>query len=81
MANKALALYTGSSSTFNLDEIPQGINLVSENTFVREEARAVMMAPLAVTPPLLSGASGGTSVQLSAEYRWQSFEGYPMKVD
>jgi hypothetical protein len=30
MANKALALYTGSSSIFNLDEIPQAINLVSE---------------------------------------------------
>ena len=55
MADKALALYTGSSSTFNLDEIPQAINLVSENTFVREEARAVMMVPLVVIPPLLSG--------------------------
>ena len=63
MADKALALYTGSSSTFNLDEIPQGINLVSENTFVREEARAVMMAPLVVMTPLFSGASGGMSVR------------------
>jgi hypothetical protein len=65
MANKALALYTGSSSIFNLDEIPQAINPVSENTFVRE-ARAVTMAPLVVMPPLLSGASGGMNVRSTA---------------
>ena len=61
MADKTLALYTGSSSTYNLEEIPQAINLVPENTFVREEANAIMMASLAIMPPLLSRASGGTS--------------------
>ena len=63
MVKKTLALYTGSSSTYNLEGIPQAINPIPENTFVREEARVVMMAPLAVMPPLFSGASGGTSVQ------------------
>ena len=61
MADKTLALYTSSSSTYNLEEIPQAINLVPENTFVREEANAIMMASLAIMPPLLSRASGGTS--------------------
>ena len=62
MANQALALYTGSNSTFNLEEIPQPINQTPENTFVREEACAITMAPLAIMPPLLSGATGCTSV-------------------
>jgi hypothetical protein len=66
MANKALALYTGSNSTFNLEEIPQPINPTPENTYVREEARAVTMAPLAVMPPLLSEASRGMSVRSTA---------------
>ena len=66
MADKTLALYTGSSSTYNLEEIPHAINLVPENTFVRQEAKAVMMAPLAIMPPLLSGASGGMSVRSTA---------------
>ena len=63
MADKPLALYTGLNSTFNLEEIPQLSILAPKNTFVREEARVVMMALLAIMPPLLSGASGGTSVQ------------------
>jgi hypothetical protein len=51
MANKALALYTGSNSTFNL-EIPQPANPTPKNTYVREEVRAVTMAPLAIMPNL-----------------------------
>ena len=66
MANQALALYTGSNSTFNLEEIPQPINPTPENTYVREEVRAIMMAPLAVMPPLLCKASGGMSVRSTA---------------
>jgi hypothetical protein len=62
MANKELALYTSSNSTFNLGEIPQPVNPTPKNTYVREEARTVTMAPLAIMPPLLSKASGGTSV-------------------
>ena len=63
MADKALALYIGSNSTFNLEEIPYPVNPAIENTFVREEARVVMMAPLVVMTPLFSRASGGTSVR------------------
>ena len=66
MANQAVTLYTSSNSTFNLEEIPQPINPTPENTYVREEARAVTMAPLAIMPPLLSMASGGTSVRSTA---------------
>ena len=62
MANRELALYTGSNSTFNLGEIPQPINPTPKNTDVREEARAVTMAPLVVMHPLRSGASGGMSM-------------------
>jgi len=60
MANQELALYTVSNSTFNLGEIPQPINPTPKNTYVREEACVVTMAPLAVMPPLRSGASGNT---------------------
>ena len=66
MANTELALYTGSNSTFNLGEIPQPINSTPENTYVREEARTVTMAPLAIMPPLRSGARGGMSVRSMA---------------
>ena len=74
MVNKELALYTGSNSTFNLGEIPQPINPTPENTYVREEVHAVIMDPLAVMPPLRSGASGGMSVQAGAPVK-VSFEG------
>ena len=66
MADKALVLYTGSNSTYNLEGIPHAINPVLESTFVREEAKAVTMAPLAIMPPLLSRASGGTSMRSMA---------------
>jgi len=66
MANQALALHTGSNSTFNLEEIPQPVNPTPENTYVREEARAITIAPLAIMPPLLSRTSGGTSVRSTA---------------
>ena len=62
MVNKELALYTGSNSTFNLGEIPQPVNPTPLNTYVRDEARAVTMAPLAIMPPLRSGASRGMSM-------------------
>ena len=60
MANRELALYTSSNSTFNLGEIPQPVNPTAENTYVREEAHTITMAPLAIMPPLRSGASGNT---------------------
>ena len=51
MANNVLALYTSSSSTYNLEGVLHSIDLVLESTFVREEAKAVTMAPLAIMPP------------------------------
>ena len=66
MADKTLALYTGSSSTYNLVGIPHAINPVLENTFMREEAKAIIMAPLAIMSPPFSGASGGMSVRSTA---------------
>jgi hypothetical protein len=45
-----LGLSTGSSSTYNLEGVPHSIDLVPENTFVREEAKAVT-APMAIMPP------------------------------
>jgi len=62
MVDKTIALYTGSKSTYNLEGIPHAINPVPENTFVREEAKTVIMVPLAIMPPPFSGASGGTRV-------------------
>lgn len=66
MANNALALYTSSSSTYNLEGVPHSINLVLESTFVKEEAKAITMAPHAILPPPISRASGDTSVKSTA---------------
>jgi len=77
MVNKELALYTGSNSTFNLGEIPQPVNPTPENTYVREEVRAVIMAPLAVMPPLRSGASGGMSMRSMARTKKPQADAQP----
>jgi hypothetical protein len=50
MASHTLALYTASCSTYNLDGVLASIDLVLESTFVREEARAITKAPLAIMP-------------------------------
>jgi len=65
MASHALALYTSSCSTYNLDGVPASIDLVPESTFVREEARVITMMPLAIMPSL-SSMSGGTSLKYTA---------------
>lgn len=62
MASHALALYTGSCSTYNLDGVSASIDLVPESTFVREDARAITMTPLAIMPPP-SSMSGSTSLK------------------
>ena len=69
MADKTLVLYISSSSTYNLEGIPHAINPVPENTFMGEEAKAVIMAPLAIMPPPFSGASGGMSVRSTARMK------------
>ena len=60
MASHALALYTGSCSTYNLNGILASIDLVLESSYVREEARLITEAPLAIIAPL-SYAMGGCS--------------------
>lgn len=66
MASNALALYTGSSSTYNLEGVPRSFDLVPESTFVREEAKAIIVTPLAIMPPPNSGTSGGASLKSTA---------------
>jgi hypothetical protein len=50
MASHALALYIASSSTYDLEGVSASIDLVPESTFVREEARMILEAPLAIMP-------------------------------
>jgi hypothetical protein len=70
MANDTLALFVRSSSTYNLDSIPTSIDLVPESTFVREEARAVLEAPLANKSPPSNGMSGYTSLKSTVTRTW-----------
>jgi len=58
MANRELALYTSSNSTFNLGEIPQPVNPTAENTYVERKHMLLQW--------LHSGASGGTSMRSMA---------------
>ena len=50
MASHALAFYMASSSTYNLDGVPLSIDLVPKSSYVREEARLITKAPLAIMP-------------------------------
>lgn len=80
MANRELALYTESNTTYDLAEFPQPSNPTLENTFVREEARAVTMALLAIMPPLISGESGGTSARSMARSKRPQADAVPGQV-
>lgn len=61
MAGKSLALYTGSSSTYDLEGVPSLANQpFLTNEQVVEEARAIIMKPLAILPPQKNGASQGS---------------------
>ena len=52
MAGKTLALYTGSSSTYELKGIPSPANQIFfTNERITEEARAITLKPLAILPP------------------------------
>ena len=64
MAGKTLALYTGSSSTYELKGIPSPANQIFfTNERITEEARAITLKPLAILPPQEKeiGASQGSS--------------------
>ena len=63
MASHALTLYKGSCSTYNLDGIPVSFDLVQESSFVREEARIITKAPLAIMAPPSYATSGGSSLK------------------
>ena len=66
MANHALALYMASCSTYNLKGVPASIDLVPESSYVREEARLITEAPLAIMPPPSYATSSGTSLRTMA---------------
>lgn len=50
MASHALALYIASCSTYNLNEVPASIDIVPKSTIIREEAKVITMASLAIMP-------------------------------
>jgi len=66
MASHALTLYKGSSSTYDLEGVSLSIDLVLESSFVREEARLVTEAPLAIMAPPSYAMSGGSSLKTIA---------------
>ena len=66
MASHSLTLYKGSCSTYNLDGIPVSIDLVPESSFMREEARLITEAPLAIMAPPSYAMSGGSSLKTTA---------------
>jgi hypothetical protein len=66
MASHALALYTASNSTYDLEGVPLSIYLVLESTFAREEARFITKAPLTIMPPPSYTMSGGSSLKSMA---------------
>ena len=60
MASHALTLYKGSCYTYNLDGILASIDLVLESSFVREEAKIITEASLAIMAPPSYAMSGGS---------------------
>ena len=66
MASHTLTLYKGSCSTYNLDGIPASIDLVPESSFMREEARFITEAPLAIMAPPSYAMSGCSSLKTMA---------------
>ena len=66
MASHALALYTASYSTYDLEGVPALIDLVPKSSFVREETRAILEVPLAIMPPPSYATSDGTSLKSTA---------------
>jgi hypothetical protein len=63
MASHALTLYTASSSTYDIEGVPLSIDLVPKSSYVREEARLITEAPLAIMAPPSYAMSGGSSLK------------------
>jgi len=66
MASHALTLYTASSSTYDLKGVPLSIDLVPKSSFVREEARIITEASLAIMAPPSYAMRGGSSPKTMA---------------
>jgi len=67
MAGKSLALFIGSNSTYDLEGVPSPLNQVFHaSEQVVEEARAIIMKPLAIVPPQKSEASQGSTARSAA---------------
>jgi hypothetical protein len=56
-------MYMGSCSTYNLDGILTSIDLVLESSYVREEARCIIEALLAIMAPPSYVMSGGSCLK------------------
>ena len=66
MASHALALYTVSNSTYDLEGVPLSIDLVLESSYVREEARLITEALLSIMAPPSYTMSGSSSLKTTA---------------
>ena len=66
MASHALSLYMASSSNNNLDRVLLSIDLVPKSSYMREEARLISEAPLAIMPPPSYAMSDGSSLKITA---------------
>ena len=69
MASHALALYTTSYSTYDLEGVPASNDLVPKSSYVREEERLITEAPLAIMAPPSYAMSGGSSLKTMAHYK------------
>ena len=66
MASHSLTLCIASCSTYDLKGVPASIDLVPESSYVREEARLITEAPLAIMAPPSYAISGGSSLKIMA---------------
>jgi len=66
MASHALALYTASCSTYDLEGVLASTDLMPESSYVREEARLITKVPLAIMAPPSYAISGGSSLKIMA---------------
>jgi len=63
MASHTLALYMACNSTYDLEGVPTSIDFVPDSSYVRDEARLITEAPLAIMPPPNYTMSGGNSLK------------------
>jgi hypothetical protein len=67
MSDHALSLYLASGSMEKLEIVN-----VPESSYVREEARAAVEAPLAIMPPPSMNYSGSSSIKTTARSRMEA---------